>query len=628
MKTVFIVDDNDSQLFAAKKALEGVYKTFALPSAEKMFQLAEKITPDIILLDIEMPETDGFQTIQRLKADKKLSSIPVIFLTIKSDEAAEIQGFKMGAIDYINKPFSAPVLIRRLETHIDIDKLVKEEARRAAGAEENSQAKSRFLARMSHEIRTPISAVLGISEVQIRNPELAAPVKESFSKVHSAAQVLLGLVNDILDLSKIEAGKMEIANEVYETERLINDIVQMNLFRMGGKNIKFEIDIDSDIPVLLKGDSLRITQVMNNLLSNAFKYTEAGKVSLSAKYISSNGRQVLYFKIADTGCGMSEEELKTLFNEFERFNDGGRRNIEGAGLGMAIVESLLALMGAKLDVQSAPGAGTTVQLEIPQGRESDAVLGAELAESLQNFSVSKPASSKIVKFTAEPMPYGSVLVVDDFETNLLVAQWLLSFYSISVETCDSGQKALDLVKSGRVYDIIFMDHMMPGMDGIEAATRIRALGYKHPIVALTANVLIGQSDIFIENSFDGFISKPIDSSRLNAVLNKLVRDRHPPEVVEAARQDAARRTEVAAAVAAAVAGAAVAGEESSVSLARLLSDLEPLLKDGDPASAAASLEAAGRLRAVPQAAILVRQIEKKDFEGALKSLPVLQELVL
>ncbi|MCL1992777.1 MAG: response regulator [Spirochaetes bacterium] len=539
MKTIFIVDDNDSNLFAAKKALEGAYKTFALPSAEKMFQLAEKITPDIILLDIEMPEMDGFQAIQLLKADKKLKDIPVIFLTLKSDEATEIQGFKLGAIDFINKPFSAPVLIRRLETHIDIDKLVKEEARRAAGAEENSQAKSRFLARMSHEIRTPISAVLGISEIQIRNPSVPVPIKESFSKVHSSAKILLGLVNDILDISKIEAGKMELLSEAYETEGLINDIVQINIFRLGNKNIKFELDIDPAIPVFLKGDELRIKQIMNNLLSNAFKYTEAGKVSLSVKFISRNGQPVLYFKVADTGCGMSEEELKTLFNEFERFNENQHRNIEGIGLGMAIVESLLALMGAKLDVQSAPGAGTTIQLEIPQGRESDAVLGEELAGKLQNFDAAKQFPAGNMTLTTEPMPYGSVLVVDDVDTNLLVAEGILSFYNINVEICDSGQKALDLVKSGRVYDIIFMDHMMPGMDGIEATKQIRASGYKKPVFALTANALFGQSDIFITNGFDGFISKPIDTTRLNSILNQFVRDKHPPEVVAAARKNAA-----------------------------------------------------------------------------------------
>ncbi|MCL1995913.1 MAG: ATP-binding protein [Defluviitaleaceae bacterium] len=417
-----------------------------------------------------------------------------------------------------------------------------EEAKRSASVEEESQAKTRFLARMSHEIRTPISAVLGISEIQLQNPSLPMSVEEAFAKIYNSSQALLRIINDILDLSKIEAGKLTIMNEEYETASLINDMVQLNVFRLGSKNLKFNIHIDENIPYMLKGDELRIKQIMNNLLSNAFKYTEEGHVTLVIKFNEDKedrNNSCLQFTVEDTGCGMSEEDLNVLFSEFSRFNEEKHYRIEGTGLGMTIVNSLIQSMNADIKVDSAVNVGTTFELEIPQEKASEKVLGKELVDSLSDFKMtSNRFTAKQMLFTPDPMPYGKVLVVDDVETNLYVAKGILSFYSIDVKTCDSGYGALDLVKDGNVYDVIFLDHMMPGMDGIETIGRIRAEGYTHPIVALTANALIGQSEMFLEKGFDGFISKPIDTSRLNTLLNKFIRDKQPPEVVEAARKNA------------------------------------------------------------------------------------------
>ena len=415
-----------------------------------------------------------------------------------------------------------------------------EEKKQIAAVVENTKAKSRFLARMSHEIRTPISAVLGIAEIQLQNPTIPLTIEEAFAKIYNSSQVLLAIINDILDLSKIEAGKMNILSEKYEAASLINDITQLNVFRIGSRKISFNVNIDENIPVMLIGDELRIKQIMNNLLSNAFKYTEAGKVSLTVKGQRDGNDLWLTFIVSDTGCGMSKEQLNSLYHEYVRFNEHEHRYIEGAGLGMAIVYSLVELMCASIEAESTEGKGTTFTVKIPQKIVSDEVIGAQLARNLQSFQLSGQAIAKRLKFIPEPMPYGKVLIVDDVDSNLFVAKGLLSFYDLAIETCESGYEALALVENGRVYDIIFMDQMMPGIDGMEATRRIREKGYTNPIVALTANALIGQAEVFLQNGFDGFISKPIDTSRLNTILNKFIRDKQPQSIIEAARQNSAR----------------------------------------------------------------------------------------
>ena len=414
-----------------------------------------------------------------------------------------------------------------------------EDMKRIAIAEENSKTKSRFLARTSHEIRTPITAVLGIAEIQLQNPELTLIVEEAFAKIYNSSQILLGIINDILDLSKIEAGKMNILHEKYEAASLINDIVQLNMFRIGSKKIKFNIHIDENIPAMLVGDELRLKQIMNNLLSNAFKYTESGCVNLIIKcrQDSANDDIVwLTFTVRDTGCGMTETQINNLFVEYVRFNESDNRYIEGAGLGMSIVQNLTSLMDAKLDVESQVDEGSTFIVDVPQEKSGDEILGSDLAENLQNFRMTERSIAKRIKFTPEPMPYGNVLVVDDVDTNLYVAKGLLSFFDLRIDTCENGYEALDITED-KVYDIVFMDHMMPGIDGMETTAIMRKRGYSHPIVALTANAVIGQAEVFLKNGFDGFVSKPIDITHLNAVLNRFIRDKQPPEVVEAARKN-------------------------------------------------------------------------------------------
>jgi len=401
-------------------------------------------------------------------------------------------------------------------------------------AEESNKAKSRFLARMSHEIRTPITAVLGISEIQLQNPSLPVQIEESFAKIHNSASLLLGIINDILDLSKIEAGKMELHQEEYDVASMISDVTHLNLMYLSNKDVKFHLHVDENLPSYLTGDVIRIEQIVNNLLSNAFKYTETGTIELSLRCHKDEAKEdylTMVISICDTGFGMNEKQLNALYDDYARFHEQKNHIIGGTGLGMPIVYNLAQLMDAKIDLKSEVGKGTNVVVHIPQKIAGSELLGKEATLRLQQFEESIGTYAERFKFAPTSMPYGNVLVVDDVETNLYVAQGLLKFYDLNIEVCDSGYEAINKIKQGKVYDIVFMDHMMPGLNGTETMQALRDIGYEKPIIVLTANALIGQAEEFIKSGFDGFISKPIQTKHLNAALNKYIRrDSQPLEV--------------------------------------------------------------------------------------------------
>jgi signal transduction histidine kinase/DNA-binding response OmpR family regulator/HPt (histidine-containing phosphotransfer) domain-containing protein len=410
-----------------------------------------------------------------------------------------------------------------------------------------TQQKSNFLATMSHEIRTPLNAILGMTEIQMQDNSHPPSTSEAFIKINNSGNLLLNIINDILDLSKIEAGKLELTPVKYEVARLINDIIQLNYIRYISKPIIFNIEVDENIPASLVGDELRIKQILNNLLSNAFKYTDKGEVVLSvyAECARLGGGAVavtLVFQIKDTGQGMSSDQISKLFDEYTRFNLEANRTTEGAGLGMTITQNLINLMNGKIVVKSVINEGTSITVRLPQKTDGFGISGfisKEAVENLKQFKHSSFMQSKKTQITREYMPYGHVLIVDDVETNLYVAKGLMIPYGIKIDLATSGFEAIDKIKEGNVYDIVFMDHMMPKMDGIEATKQMRKMGYSKPIVALTANALAGHAEMFLSNSFDDFISKPIDIRQLNITLNKLIRDKQPPEVIEAAQKEKA-----------------------------------------------------------------------------------------
>ena len=403
-----------------------------------------------------------------------------------------------------------------------------------------SKAKSDFLSLMSHEIRTPMTAILGLTDIQLRNEELDRNIRSVFEKIYISGDLLLKIINDILDLSKIEAGKLELIPVEYDIASVICDTAQLNIMRIGSKLIQFELCVNENLPAHLFGDQLRIKQILNNLLSNAFKYTKEGKVALSV-FAEPGGKEdevMLVLVVSDTGQGMTKEQLAKLFDEYSQFNLEANRMIEGTGLGMAITRSLVRMMGGEISVESEPEKGSTFTVRLPQGKIGTELLCREVVDNLCNFRTADRVLAQITGLEHEPMPYGSVLIVDDVETNIYVAQMLMEPYGLKIDSAESGFAAIEKIRKGNVYDIVFMDHMMPKMDGMEATKIIRDMGYGHPIVALTANAVVGQAEIFLANGFDDFISKPIDLRLLDVLLNRLIRDKQQPEVVEAARRQA------------------------------------------------------------------------------------------
>ena len=403
-------------------------------------------------------------------------------------------------------------------------------------AEQSNRSKSIFLSHMSHEIRTPMNAIMGIAEIQLQNEELSPDTSEALGKIYESGDLLLSIINDILDLSKIESGKLEIIPVKYDLPSLINDTTQLNRMRYESKPIEFVLQLDDNIPIELCGDELRIKQILNNILSNAFKYTDKGRIEFSVSFEPLESDEViLIFEVSDTGQGMTEEQIGRLYEEYTRFNLETNRTKVGAGLGMSITKRLVDLMNGEISVKSEPDKGSVFTVRLKQKKTSNEVCGKTLADKLKSFSFHNSSILKRMQFLREYMPYGSVLVVDDVESNIYVAKGMLLPYGLNIESASSGFEAIDYIKSGKTYDIIFMDHMMPKMDGIETVKIIRSMGYTNPIIALTANALVGRAKMFLQNGFDSFCPKPIDSRELDMILNEFIRNRKPQEVIEAAR---------------------------------------------------------------------------------------------
>ncbi|MCL2628551.1 MAG: response regulator [Oscillospiraceae bacterium] len=543
--SILIVDDDPSNLMELIHILKEDYKIRSVKDGMSALENANEFLPDIILLDVIMPDMSGFEVIAEFKKQERTKSIPVIFITGMKDAVNESEGLAIGAVDYIRKPFDATVVKLRVGQQLKIVNLQRElesalEAAESAAeiAEAANKSKSSFLANMSHEIRTPMNAIMGITDILMQNETLSDEIAEGLDKVYASSEMLIGIINDILDFSKIEAGKLDILPATYQVASMVNDAIHLNMMRIGNRPIEFELNITDDIPAKLIGDELRIKQILNNILSNAFKYTSAGKVSLSiiANRESDGKNANLVLVVKDTGHGMTKEQLDKMFDEYSRFNENSTRSIEGTGLGLSITQRLVNLMHGELQVESEPNVGTTVTIRLPQETINDEVLGKDVAENLRRFRQSNSSYREKNKFKREPMPYGKVLIVDDTETNIFVAEKLMKPYKLNVETAISGREAVDKCIDGKIYDIIFMDHMMPEMDGMEATKLLRDKGYCGTIVALTANAMTGQAEIFLAGGFDEFISKPIDTRELDRVLNKHIKDKQSPETIKAAQE--------------------------------------------------------------------------------------------
>jgi len=412
-----------------------------------------------------------------------------------------------------------------------------------AEADRANQVKSLFLASMSHEIRTPINTILGAVELLLQTQSIPHKAQNWVKLINISGNLLLGIINDLLDISKIEAGELIITEEEYRIASVINDIVQPNTLRGDSKAISFDLHINEEIPVLFSGDEMRIKQVLGNLISTALKFTISGNLLLSVSFEPGPDPEhvMLVFKVKNINKGLSEEQINEIYEELIHFDTEYDYSEEGAGVGISITKRLVELMKGSITVTGRYSKGTEFTVRLPQRVVSSEPLGNKTIDSLKSSSYTFDNRRERRRTPRDIMPYGKVLVVDDAESNSLVTVALLNVYKLQIETVESGFAAIKKVNAGNIYDVIFMDHVMPIMDGVEATKHLRDNGYTHPIVALTANAMHENEEFFLNNGFDEVVMKPVDIRLLTSVLNKFVRDKQPPDVLEAVRTKSTKK---------------------------------------------------------------------------------------
>ena len=400
-------------------------------------------------------------------------------------------------------------------------------------AENASRQKSTFLANMSHEIRTPINAIMGMNEMVLRECE-NDNIRIYSENIQSASRLLLSLVNDVLDFSKIESGKMEIVCDNYYLDVMIHDVVNLIRGKAEQKNLEFYVEVQKEIPNQLFGDELRNRQIIGNLLNNAVKYTQEGSVSLKITYDTSEpedgeqNRIELLIQVSDTGIGIRQEDMGKLFGNFERLDLEKNRNIEGTGLGLAITKKLAEAMGGSVEVTSEYGRGSTFSVRLPQKVVDSTPIGEFEMEAVAETDTQ---GVYMEKFHA---PEARILVVDDNNMNLMVVKGLLKKTKVQIVTCNNGRECLERMQKEH-FHIILLDHMMPGMDGMEVIKRTRTLENNMctstPIIALTANALKGMKEMYLEAGFTDYLSKPVDGEKLEQMVRKYLPEElvHTPE---------------------------------------------------------------------------------------------------
>jgi len=520
---ILVIDDSIVVLAVVRDILGVRYNIRTAISAKEAYELMQEKIPDLILLDLEMPEINGFAFFETIKSNLLWKDIPVIFLTGVDDRKKEEQALELGAVEYILKPISAEILLKRVHFHLELrlyrsnlekmvssrtEDLLKTQDELRVVAETAKAAlrdKTAFLANMSHEIRTPMNSIMGMAEAAL-DGDISPEMKEYLSSIKESTRILLRVINDILDISKIEAGKMEIENISFSAGSVIQNCKTMIAKQINDKGLEFNINVDTSLKdKQFLGDPVRLYQAILNLLSNATKFTEKGKISLSAVQVSSNDEfSVIRFDVEDTGIGMTKEQLETIYEPFAQGSREVTHVDEGTGLGLPITKRLIELMGGTLTAESRQGEGSKFGIEIK----------LPITKSISLFD---DVFGEAVPDAADrPLFSGEVLVCEDNQLNQQVVKEHLRRIGLDSVIAENGLEGLriviDRIKKGeKQFDLILMDTQMPVMDGFEAAARINALGTGTPIVALVANIMTNDLEDYKRHGLMDCIGKPFQT---------------------------------------------------------------------------------------------------------------------